>query len=169
MNTGPQWFVAQTHPHAECKAAIQLANQGFESYLPRYLKRRRHARRVDVVAAPLFPGYLFVAADVGAQRWRAIQSTLGIARLVMYGDKFAPVPPLVIAGLKGREDERGYIRLDDRPRFACGDKVRVTDGAFSAALGLFEGVTDKERVAILLDLLGRKVRVVLDATMIEAA
>ena len=34
------------------------------TYLPRYLKRRRHARRVDIVAAPLFPRYLFVAIDM---------------------------------------------------------------------------------------------------------
>jgi transcriptional antiterminator RfaH len=43
------------------------------------------------------------------------------------------------------------------------------DGVFSARLGLFEGVTDSERIAILLDMLGRKVRVVLDADAIEAA
>jgi transcriptional antiterminator RfaH len=39
---------------------------------------------------------------------------------------------------------------------------------FSACLGLFEGMTDGERIAILLDMLGRKVRVVLDADAVEA-
>ena len=34
---------------------------------------------------------------------------------------------------------------------------------------LFEGVADRERVAILLDLLGRKVRVTLDADIVTAA
>jgi hypothetical protein len=42
----------------------------------------------------------------------------------------------------------------------------VLDGVFSACLGLFESMTDSERIAILL---GRKVRVVLDADAIEAA
>jgi transcriptional antiterminator RfaH len=45
----------------------------------------------------------------------------------------------------------------------------VREGAFSACLGLFDGVTDRQRVSILLDLLGRKVRVVLDTDMVEAA
>jgi transcriptional antiterminator RfaH len=34
---------------------------------------------------------------------------------------------------------------------------------------MFEALSDQERVAILLDLLGRKVRIVLDADAIEAA
>jgi transcriptional antiterminator RfaH len=47
--------------------------------------------------------------------------------------------------------------------------VRVVDGVFSACLGLFDGMTDGQRVAILLDLLGRKVRVLLDSELITAA
>ena len=50
-----RWHVAQTHIHAELKATQHLKRQGFEVYLPRYLKRRRHARRVETVAAPPVP------------------------------------------------------------------------------------------------------------------
>ena len=39
---------------------------------------------------------------------------------------------------------------------------------FEGAHCLFEGMTDGERIAILLDMLGRKVRVVLDADAVEA-
>ena len=31
-----RWFVAQTHPHAENKAAAHLQRQGFDVYMPRY-------------------------------------------------------------------------------------------------------------------------------------
>ncbi len=58
--TEQSWHVVQVHVHAEAKAQMHLARQGFETYLPRYLKRRRHARRTDTVAAPLYPSYLFV-------------------------------------------------------------------------------------------------------------
>jgi transcriptional antiterminator RfaH len=40
---------------------------------------------------------------------------------------------------------------------------------FSDCLGLFDGMGDRERVAILLELLGRKVRVVLDEELVVAA
>jgi transcriptional antiterminator RfaH len=165
----PRWFVAHTHPHAEAKATAHLDRQGFEIYFPRYLKRRRHARRIETVAAPLFPRYLFVAIDLGAQRWRSIYSTVGVSRLVCHGDDPSPVPVGIVEGLKQRQDADGFIKLDSRPPFRPGEKIRVLDGAFSSCLGLFEGMAERERIAILLDLLGRKVRVVLDADLIAAA
>jgi transcriptional antiterminator RfaH len=165
----PLWFVAHTHPHAEAKATAHLNRQGFEIYFPRYLKRRRHARRIETVSAPLFPRYLFVAIDLNMQRWRSIFSTVGVSRLVCNGDEPTSVPNGIVEALKNREDASGFIRLDLRPRFRAGDKVRVLDGAFSSYLGLFEGMAERERIAILLDLLGRKVRVVLDADLVAAA
>ena len=79
------------------------------------------------------------------------------------------LPAAVIDELQSRHNDTGFVQLDLRPRFTPGDKVRVVDGAFAACLGLYEGMADRERVAILLDLLGRKVRVVLDGDAIAAA
>ena len=163
------WYVVQTHVHAETKAAAHLVRQGYPIYLPRYLKRRRHARRVEIVAAPLFPRYLFVTIDRLTQRWRSILSTVGVTHLVRNGEEPAAVPAGVVDELRCREDEQGLIKLDFRPRLTPGAKVRVVDGVFSDCLGLFEGMADRERVAILLDLLGRKVRVVLDGESVAAA
>jgi transcriptional antiterminator RfaH len=165
----PRWFVAHTHPHAEVKATAHLNRQGFEIYFPRYLKRRRHARRTETVVAPLFPRYLFVAIDLNAQRWRSIYSTVGVSRLVCNGDDPTPVPDGIVEALKQRGDTNGFLKLDTRPPFRAGDEIRVLDGAFSSCLGLFEGMAERERIAILLDLLGRKVRVVLDADLVAAA
>ena len=169
ISSGQQWYVVQTHPHAEGKAAAHLQRQCFDVYLPRYAKRRRHARRVDIAASPLFPRYMFVAIDLLQQRWRAIRSTMGVTNLVYSGDEPAPVAADVISRLKQREDSAGFVQLDLAPRFSAGDAVRVVGGAFSDCLGLFESMTDSERVLVLLDLLGRKVRVTMNMDMIEAA
>jgi len=167
--TEPRWYVVQTQPHAENRALQHLERQGYRTYLPRYLKRRRHARRVETVAAPLFPRYLFVAVDLASQRWRSIQSTVGVARLVCNGEGPAMVAGDVVAGLKRRENADGFVRLDQRPNLLRGAPVRVLDGVFAACIGLFDGLTDGQRVAILLELLGRKVRVVLDDLSVAAA
>ena len=164
-----RWYVVQTQPHAEIKAMGHLIRQGFDAYLPRYLKRRRHARKVEMVGAPLFPRYLFVTVDMETQRWRSIHSTFGVSRLVCNGDEPAPVPPAVVTALQGREDAGGFVQLERRPQFAPGEHVRIVDGVFADSLGLFEGMADRERVAILLDLLGRKVRILLDEGAITAA
>jgi transcriptional antiterminator RfaH len=169
INPPRRWYVVQTRPRAEGKAVAHLARQGFETYLPRYLKKRRHARRVDTVLAPLFPRYLFVAVDMATQRWRSIGSTFGVMRLVCNGDGPAPIADDVIETLRSRGDEHGLVRLPTRPRFATGDKVRLVGGAFADCIGLFEGMKEIERVSVLLDLLGRKVRVLLDVDSVAAA
>jgi transcriptional antiterminator RfaH len=164
-----RWYVVQTQVNSEVKAAQNLQRQGFSVYLPRYLKRRRHARKVDFTAKALFPRYMFVAIDMATQRWRSIQSTVGVSRLVCNGDVPAAVPEGVVGALKGREDDKGFVRMDVKPAFAPGDKVRVLAGAFMDNAGLFNGMADHDRVSILLDMLGRKVRVLLDADMVAAA
>ena len=167
---GHAWYVVHSQPNAELRAAEHLERQGFTSYVPTYLKTRRHARRVETVRAPFFPRYLFVWIDVTQQRWRSINSTVGVSRIVGRGLMPTPVMPGVVEAIRQREGEDGLIRLAPAAaKFRPGDTVRVVDGAFEACQGLFQALTDNERVAILLDLLGRKVRVVLDAGAIEAA
>jgi transcriptional antiterminator RfaH len=164
-----RWCVVQTHVHSEAKAAAHLLRQGYDIYLPRYLKRRRHARRVENVPAPLFPRYLFVGLDQETARWRSIQSTQGVSHLICISNEPALLPHNVIAELRRREDDKGFIHLNPPPLYAPGDKIRVLDGVFGNSFGLFEGMADRDRVAILLDLLGRKVRVVLDRESVAAA
>lgn len=166
---GARWYVVQTQVNGEVKAAENLRRQGFETYLPRYLKRRRHARKLDFVAKPLFPRYMFVAIDTATQRWRSVQSTFGVSRLVTNAEEPAAVPDGVIPAMKAREDAKGFVKMDARPAFAPGDRVRVLAGAFMDNAGLFNGMADHDRVSILLDMLGRKVRVLLDADLVTAA
>lgn len=166
--SGIPWYVVHTQPNSENRAVTHLERQGFATYCPRYLKRRRHARRVETVVAPLFPRYLFVAVDMGTQRWRSIYSTIGVSRLVCAGDSPTAISDDLIADLKRRETG-GFIQLQQRPRYRVGDKLRVLDGAFADCFGLYDGMPDSDRVIILLDLLGRKVRVMLDMDAVVAA
>src|SRR3974377_1536540 len=100
FGTQQNWYVAHTHIHAESKAAFHLQRQGFGIYLPRYLKKRRHARRVDTVAAPLSPRYLFVCVVMPWARARPIGWPVGLRGFEGEGNFPAIVPPAVIDGLK---------------------------------------------------------------------
>lgn len=152
-----RWYVAETHPHAEAKALWHLERQGFTAYLPQYAKLRRHARRTDEVRAPLFPRYLFVRIDVARAAWRAIRSTVGVARLVSQGDAPAPVPEGVVEEIRERENERGLVLM--APHFRPGQKLRILTGAFADQVGLFECASDERRVVLLLEMLGRRLQV----------
>jgi transcriptional antiterminator RfaH len=163
-----RWYVAHTQPLAEGKASHHLGNQGYVVFLPRFLKRRRHARRVDWVAAPLFPRYLFIAMDLAVTQWRAIRSTIGIAGLVSHGDQPTPVPIGIVEAIKARENDKGVVALPAAPLFDKGERVDITEGALRGLSGLFEGATDEERVIVLLDLLGRQVRVRVPLETVQA-
>lgn len=161
------WFAVYTQPRAEERALRHLEEQGFRAYLPRYRKRRRHARRVETVLRPLFPRYLFVDVDTTRQRWRSINGTVGAVGMVQFGDRPAPVPPSLIAELRAREDAAGAVSLAPRD-LRAGDRVRFTDSALIDRVGLVEDVSDQHRVVLLLDMLGREVRVTATAEGLAA-
>lgn len=143
--------------------------QGFHAFLPQYLKRRKHARRVDVVPAPLFPRYLFVSMDAAVQRWRSIDGTRGVQQLVSQGERPLPIDAAIVEELMARRDLAGFIPLARNSDLRPGDRVQIAGGGvFDAAIGLFEGFADRDRVVVLLELLGRKSRVVLERARVEA-
>lgn len=137
------WYVVQTHPHAKSRAAVYLTRQGFEVYLAKYFKRRRHERKSDAVIVPPFPRCLFVAISRMTQRWRSVSSTIRVRRLVCRGDASAELPPDIFAGLHQREDGQGFVQQLQYV-LSPGDQIRLVHGAFSHFLGLFEGMTAGE-------------------------
>ncbi len=165
-----RWFVAKTRPNNEHKALFHLRRQGFEVYLPQFLRRIRHARRTSWQPRPLFPSYLFVAISEARRGWHAINSTIGISHLITDDRGPVPVPPSVIKDLQDTEDDDGLILTGRKTPFKKGAAVQIMSGAFADHVGRFENATDSERVTILLDLLGREVRakVKLDAITAHA-
>lgn len=153
------WFVVYTHPREEAVAEVNLAQQGFTTYWPRYARRVSHARKVQEASASLFPRYLFVAFDPSVHGWRAIRSTRGVVDLVRNGHEPTPVPPALIEAIRAREDERGTIVLGRQIELEKGQRFRLKGGAFDAHELIFEARRDSERVVALLTLLGREFKV----------
>jgi len=164
-----QWFVVHTQPSKESVAQKHLSEQGFEAYMPKFKKTRRHARKVEEILAPLFPRYLFVGIDLEVDQWRSVQGTRGVSYLLVQDNQPAIVPSEIIQGLKNQENADGLVSIDDLRFFTKGDKVRVLDGAFKDYVAVFEKMDDKQRVQLLLSCLGREVNVYLPAHAVEAA
>ena len=169
MSSGRRWYVVHTQPNHEWRADANLRRQGFETYLPLYQRSRRHARRTDTVERPLFPRYLFVALDLCVDRWRAVHSTFGVSDLVFGGETPLAVPEGIVEEIRSREDENGFVTLRLPAGVRPGSKIRLIDGIFAETMGLVERVNDQYRVSILLQLLGREVRVFVPAASIGAA
>lgn len=164
-----RWYAVNTQANQEQKAILNLRRQGYDAWLPIRRKTRRHARRIETIKAALFPSYLFVALDVAQDRWRPINSTFGVRRLVMRGDRPAEVPTDFVDELKAAVDESGFSAPGATQALHAGDAVRVVAGPFAESTGRLLALSDKDRVAVLLSMLGREVRAVLPQSQIAAA
>jgi transcriptional antiterminator RfaH len=156
-----RWYVVHTRPNGEETALRNLERQGFIAYLPRGQRRVSHARRSRTVLRPFFPRYLFVGLDLDAERWQAIRSTFGVSGLIGDGDRPLPVPAGVVEDIRSREDDTGAVTHAEPPPFALGERVQVLDGPLRDSWGLFAGVGENERIHVLLQLMGRPLRVTL--------
>jgi transcriptional antiterminator RfaH len=136
-------------------------------YYPRLLRpTQRRGRWTDLVAS-LFPRYLFLRLAVGHQAMGPVRSTVGVANIVRFGYDCAVVPDAVIADLRTRADsETGLHRLQGRAPLTPGSNVRVVGGLFDGLEGVFQRKSGRERVVLLLELLGRDTFVQLPAAFI---
>ena len=150
-----RWFAVQCQPHRENAAAEHLRRQGYRVFLPRQRRAVRHARRIETVLRPFFPGYLFVELDTARQCWRPINSTFGVARLVTAGERPAPAPVGIIETLRAFFDDAEIY--DGVPDLVAGQRVRVVAGPLADLCGELVHLDARARVRVLLDVMGGSV------------
>jgi transcriptional antiterminator RfaH len=159
----PYWTCARLMLHHEAFALHCLAASGYETYLPRLRERRVSRGRKILATPPLFPGYCFVLVEL---QWHAARWSPGTCGLIMDGAQPARVPDGVIAEIRGRERD-GLVELARPPIARPGDAVRVLRGPFEGHLAIYAGMKARERVEVLLTLLGGARRLTLRAGDIE--
>jgi transcriptional antiterminator RfaH len=153
------WVVASTHPLREQAAAENLGRQGFHVYYPKIWKRIRHARRLQNVLRPLFPGYVFIRLDPRQEQWRSVDSTFGVRNLIRFGERPGTIPSEFVAGLRLTEKDGAVALPRARDSYAIGDRVRMREGPFEGLIATVLGVAESERITVLMDMLCRSVRV----------
>jgi transcriptional antiterminator RfaH len=158
------WAVARLEPHRERLALHCLSLSGFVTYLPRLRERRIRAGRKIVTTPALFPNYAFVLIEL---QWHAARWAAGVSTLIMNGMEPAHVSDTVIAEIRSRE-RGGLIDLAPPPALRPGARVRILRGPFCDHLAIFADTKPRERVEILLQLLGSVQRVTLAESDIEA-
>ena len=75
------------------------------------------------------------------------------------GNRPTAVPDGIVEDIRARQNEQGFVVVKTASEFIPGEKVTVAAGPMADHVGLVEKMTDEQRVVLLLDLLGRKVRV----------
>ena len=157
------WFLAQLKPNARKIAERNLHRQGFETFLPLIEQSRRKASAFVTETKPLFPGYIFVCFTPETRGWRGINATQGVTRLVSFGNAPAPVPDALIREIQRRCTQDGLF-MPEQAAFNVGDTVTVGTGPFADFAATISELQPDQRVWVLIDLMGRKTRVSVNAT-----
>lgn len=156
-----RWYAATVYPGKEHVAERHLRIQGFEPFVPRCEKTVRHARRLETRSAAYFPGYMFIALDLGLQRWRSVNGTFGVRSLVTQGDRPLPVPSGLVERFIALTGEDGL--LDFSAGLAAGASVRILSGPLADTIGRLDRLDPAGRARVLVAIMNGEIPVDLDA------
>jgi transcription antitermination factor NusG len=150
------WSVVQVESQCEHIVRLLLMRERFETYMPRI---KVHGR-----VWPLFPGYIFVRV---IEQFYPIMWTPHVVRLLMAGDQPARLPEKTMVEIRKREIG-GFVKLPvPTNHVRKGQQVRIVSGSFEGQTALCEGMSGKDRVWVLLNLMGQKVPVELPGRDVE--
>jgi len=165
IEPGLRWYAIQTKANKEKEVEKRLSNLSVEVFLPWMRMRRRMGSRFHWTLVPLFPGYLFCRLDL-VESGKAARYSPGVRDFLKFGNQIAEVGVEIVASLRERcpEGVAEIEFLSAKP----GDAVRINEGPFCGFEAIFEKrMKGSERVAVLLDILGRQTRLVLPSETIE--
>ena len=164
IEPGLRWYAIQTKVNREKDVEKRLTDFRLEVFLPWMRTRRRIGSRFHWVLAPLFPGYVFCRLDM-VTSGKAARYSPGVKDFLTFGSRIAEVGENIIEGLRQRCP--GGVAENDPVNAKPGDTVRINEGPFSGLEAVFEQkLKGSERVAVLLEILGRQTRIVLPSETI---
>ncbi len=159
IEPGLRWYAIRTKVNREKDVERRLKDLRLEVFLPWMRARRRIGSRFHWVRAPLFPGYVFCRLDMTVSG-KAARYSPGVKDFLTFGSRIAEVGENIIEAL--RERCPGGVAEIDPVNAKPGDVVRINEGPFSGLEAVFEEkLKGSERVAVLLEILGRQTRIVL--------
>ena len=151
-----RWYAVQTKARQEARAEANLRRWGLETLAPRLREPRPSRSGEPFRVTPLFPNYLFARFDA-ANLLGKVRLTRGIRRVVGFGEYATPLDDSIIASIRSRVTDDGFVRPPD---LQPGDRVEIVDGPMRSLVGVFERqLHASTRVLILLTAIGCHARV----------
>ena len=150
------WYLIHTKIRQERVALDNLERQGFECFLPLIRAEKLRRGALQMVQEPLFPRYLFIRLGTGleSKSWAPIRSTVGVSRLVTFGQTPAKIEDELITQLQVKTDS-SEVQLR---HFEPGEQVVVTDGPFVGVEAIYQMADAEGRVMVLLNILSKQVK-----------
>jgi transcriptional antiterminator RfaH len=144
-----KWYVVHTRPRQEERALENLTRQGYCAWMPWIEVEKIRRGRITQVQEPMFSRYLFIQLDQVISNWGPIRSTLGVSKLVSFGNQAATVPDKLIDLLRQSPANIAQSLLNK------GDRVEFVSGPLRGVQGIFEEKDGERRAMVLIELLSK--------------
>tara|TARA_B100001057_G_scaffold304347_1_gene304501 strand:- start:189 stop:665 length:477 start_codon:yes stop_codon:yes gene_type:complete len=148
------WLVATYKINENKRLESNLLNQNFDYYLPKIKIKKPDSNLKEEV---LFPGYVFIKARF--EDYSLIKYTKGIKKVVKFGKNIPRLTDYEVKSIKSIEKLSNSKPII--PKINIGQEALVTDGPFKGTLVKIFSLPSKERIEVLLTILGssRKVSI----------
>lgn len=143
------WYVIHTKPRQEQRALENLQRQQFEAWLPMMTLEKIRRGKLSQVTEPMFSRYLFIRLDTTQTNWSPIRSTLGVSKLVAFGNVPAAVPDELIHMLQATPPALTQRLMNP------GDEVQLVDGPLRGLRGIYQQHDGEARAMVLIELLSQ--------------
>ena len=158
------WFALWTRSRHEQVVLEQLRQKGVDVFLPTVTKWSRWKDRKKKIDWPLFPGYCFARFD--PRNRLPILKCTGVVSIVSVEGEPAPIPEHQIEGI--RRVIESELAFDPCPMLQEGSVVEVVHGPLTGVIGRLVRKSDKARLVLSVDLIGKGVSVEVDAADVKA-
>ena len=164
----PAWFCVRTQVKHEHIAAAHLRSAvAVEVYQPRIRFKRATRRGLVWFTEALFPSYLFAHFDLVADL-RPVTHAPGVCGVVHFHDRWPIVPDTVVDEMRRAFGAEPVQVIDEE--LCPGEVVEIAGGVFQGLRAVVIRVMpSQERVAVLLEFLGRQTSVELGAEEVVGA
>ncbi len=150
------WYAIHSKPRQEERALENLQRQGFEAWLPLLTVEKVLRSKLVQVVEPMFSRYLFIRLDTEQTNWSPIRSTLGVSKLVSFGNRPAVVADELIEALQ-QLPEQAPQRL-----IQPGQQVKIVSGPLRGLEGIYQQADGELRAMVLIELLNKQHRIITD-------
>lgn len=142
------WLVVRYKINECQRFERNLRNQDIQFYIPKiFINANKDSNKIKV----LFPGYGFVR--LAQTNLQALRNTPGLKNIIRFGDRFAIAKNSMISHFKELEYSSKIEPISVR-QLSKGDEVHINSGPFEGCISKIIAVPSKDRITILISLLG---------------
>ena len=148
-----KWLIVLYKSNEVKRVESNLLNQNFDYYLPKITIKKSNKHPKEEL---LFPGYIFV--NTSLENYISLKYTMGIKSILKFGDNISCISNEEIKSMQITEEAS---KIDPvASQIQVGQEAIISEGSLKGSIVKICSLPSKQRVGVLLSLLGSVRRIV---------